>query len=113
MPEWVANLSVLGVAIIGLCYVAIEYIKTNPKVQETFSPQPQCVTSIAPQLHSSTLVMTELLILIREQHGYNKDVAEKQQEALQGLVLAVNSLVMLTNETLSRVKDLERGKYYE
>ena len=99
MTEWVlTDFGVAGLIVGGLVYVIVTYIKC----QKTNKGDVTLTHNLADVIKSNT----ELLTLLKEQSQESKRNNEKQQEAMQGMIIAINNLVALSQETLSRVKEL-------
>ena len=112
MPEWVngiKDLTIGVIAVIGLIMVTLQFVQQGKKSTKPNDATSTCAAHLSPYIADNIKVNTELVTLLREQHEQAKADSEKQQEALQGLVIAINQLVMITSETLSQVKDLKRG----
>lgn len=98
--EWInTDLGIAGLVIIGTVYVAVKYIDKPEKVKNE---------SVSDCLIDFTKANTELVNVIKTQQEEFRRSNEKQQEAMQGMILAINNLVSLSKETLDRVKDIDR-----
>ncbi len=98
--EWVnTDLGIAGLVIIGTVYVVTKVIDKQDRVKNE---------NVASCLIDFTKANTELVNVIKAQQEEFKRSNEKQQEALQGMILAINNLVSLSKETLDRVKDIDR-----
>lgn len=112
MPEWgISDFGIAGLIVGGVVYVVVTYIKTAKVGVNTddrrVAPH-MCANSMIPYITDSIKTNTELVTVIREQQQMFKQNSDKQQEALQGMIIAINNLVSLSKETLERVKDIER-----
>ena len=114
MPEWItAEFGLASLVVGAVVYVATTYIKT-PKPQEEDETS-YCSVNMIPYMRETLKSNTELLTLLKQQgedfRRSNEEFrrsSEKQQEAMQGMILAINNLVALSQETLSRVKELNK-----
>ena len=98
--EWInTDLGIAGLVIIGTVYVAVKYIDKPEKAKNE---------SVSDCLIDFTKANTELVNIIKTQQEEFRRSSEKQQEAMQGMILAINNLVSLSKETLDRVKDIDR-----
>jgi hypothetical protein len=98
--DWVnTDLGIAGLVIIGAVYVATKFIDKQEKSKNE---------NVSDCLIDFTKANTELVNVIKSQQDEFRRSSEKQQEAMQGMILAINNLVSLSKETLDRVKDIDR-----
>ena len=117
VEQWMSDLPIGGMAIVAFTLIILSYIKSvgayrkNEELQNSMNKDKtfqSCASQLAPYMVNNIKVKTELINDLKEQSSANREASEKQQEAVQGLIIAVNSLVVLTKETLDRVKYIER-----
>lgn len=109
MPEWIStDFGIAGLIICGLVYVIVTYL--NKKSDAKCAPDRRCSDNFLPQFAESVKTNSELIVVLRNQQEEFRRHNEKQQEALQGLVLAINNLITLQHETLDRVKTLDNNR---
>ena len=124
MTEWtsITDFGLAGLIIAGLVYVAVTYLKERKIEQQPksgLSPISQdhkarsCSDSLQGFLIENTKVTSELMTMMRQQHDNDREWIRCNQEAMQGLVLAINNVVMTSKEILDRVKELDRRNHNE
>ncbi len=97
VPEWIKELSLAVVIVLGIVIVARDYIN---KVASKKGP--------VPCSHMLNEPLKELVAEFKDEQIARRKVAEKQQEAMNGIVVALTNMCALQTETLTRVKDVER-----
>jgi len=120
MTDWanVGNFGVAGLIVAGVVYVVVTYINAHksdtpaPQSPQTRTPMEyknrSCSDSLQGFLIENTKVTAELLALMRQQHDSDREWVRHNQEAMQGLVIAINNVVTTSKEILDRVKDIDR-----
>lgn len=98
MPEWVVNLSVPAMVIVGIVVVAIAWIRD---VGSKKAP--------TPCSHALQDPMKKLMSEFQAEQEKRQKADSKQVEALNSIVLALTSIAATNNETLRRVCDIERA----
>ena len=98
MPEWIVDLSVPAMVVVGIVIVAIYWIK---EVGSKKGPTP-CA-------HVIQEPMKKLMVEFEAEQEKRLKADSKQVEALNSIVLALTSIAATNNETLRRVCDIERA----
>lgn len=121
--EWLStkDFGLTGLIIIGIIYVVVTYIKevrakrhldlgsspipATPEAEHRHTP---CANSLQGFLIENTRVTSELLQLMRQQNESDREWTRTNQEAMQGLVIAINNVINTSREILDRVKEIDR-----
>lgn len=121
--EWLStkDFGLTGLIILGIVYVVVTYIKEAkskrhldlgssplPATQDSERRHTSCADSLQGVLIENTRVTSELLLLMRQQSESDREWTRANQEAMQGLVIAINNVINTSREILDRVKDLDR-----
>lgn len=121
--EWLStkDFGLTGLIIIGIIYVVVTYIKevrAKRHLDLGSSPLPDtpkaehrhtsCADSLQGFLIENTRVTAELLQLMRQQNESDREWTRTNQEAMQGLVIAINNVINTSRDILDRVKEIDR-----
>ena len=121
MGDWtqITDFGLTGILILGIIYVIITYLKT---MRSSKAPVDRgddtrrthtCSDSLQYVLSENTKVISELVIMFKQQHEVDREWIKSNQVVLNGLVIALNNVIAISKEILDRVKEIDRRKDYD